>query len=147
MYFERNAELSPDERWLAYESDESGREEIYVRPFPDVDRGRWQVSSAGGRSPMWSRDDGELFCVSPERVLDGRTRGAGESWRSSTPVPILRGDYFYASSGLGRTYDIAPDGQRSLMIKEGGNDEASAAPRIVVVQNWLEELKRLVPTN
>jgi serine/threonine-protein kinase len=147
MYFERNADLSPDGRWLAYDSNESGREEIYVRPFPDVDKGRWQVSGAGGRIPLWSGDGRELFYVSPEGALMGVRVEPGALWRNSTPAPIVRGEYFYASSGLGRTYDIAADGQRFLMIKEAGNAEASAVPRIVVVQNWTEEVKRLVPVN
>src|SRR5262249_2356541 len=58
---ERNAEVSPDGRWLAYESDESGRDEIYVRPFPDVDAGRWPISADGGTRPVWARNGRELF--------------------------------------------------------------------------------------
>ena len=64
-FSELNAELSPDGRWLAYQSNESGRDEIYVRPFPDVTGGRWQVSTGGGRSPLWARTGGELFTDRP----------------------------------------------------------------------------------
>jgi hypothetical protein len=72
----------------------------------------------------------------------------GPSWRSSTPERVLQGQYYYGAPAAGRTFDIAPDGRRFLMIKEGGSD-ASAAPqnRIVFVQHWVEELKRLVPVN
>src|SRR5262249_57048044 len=56
-----NAEVSPDARWLAYDSDESGQFEVYVRPYPDTDRARWQVSVRGGKEPVWSRDGRELF--------------------------------------------------------------------------------------
>ena len=66
----------------------------------------------------------------------------GPSWRSSTPARILQGQFAY--SGFGRAYDIAPDGRRFLMIREGGGSEA-APQNLVVVQKWLEELKRLVP--
>jgi hypothetical protein len=77
MFAERNAELAPDGRWLAYESNESGREEIYVRQFPDVSGGRWQVSTGGGRLPLWSRNGRELFYVSPDGALMGVRVEAG----------------------------------------------------------------------
>ena len=146
MFEERNAELVPDGRWLAYESNESGREEIYVRPFPDVNGGRWQVSTGGGRMPLWSRNGQELFYVSPDDALMGVRVEAGSSWRSSTPARVLQGPYYFGAPGQRRTFDIAPDGKRFLMIKEGGGNEA-APQNLVVVQNWFEELKRLVPTN
>jgi Tol biopolymer transport system component len=148
MFNERNPEIAPDGRWLAYESNESGRDETYVRPFPDVNGGRWQVSTRGGRTPLWSRNGQELFYLSPEGVLMGVRVEGGTSWRSSTPEPVLRGQYFYSGVPNGRTFDIAPDGRRFLMIKEGGSD-AAAPPQnhIIFVQHWVEELKRLVPTN
>jgi serine/threonine-protein kinase len=141
---ERNAEIAPDGRWLAYESNESGREEIYVRPFPDVGGGRWQVSTGGGRMPLWSRNGQELFYGSPDGALMGVLIEPGPSWRSSTSTRILQGQLAY--SGFGRAYDIAPDGRRFLMVREGGGNKA-APQNLVVVQNWLVELKRLVPTN
>ena len=146
MFGERNAELAPDGRWLAYQSNESGREEIYVRPFPDVNGGRWQVSTGGGRLPLWSRNGQELFYVSPDEALMGVRREPGPSWRSSTPARVLQSQYFFANEGNGRTFDIAPDETRFLMIKEGGGTEA-APQNLVVVQNWFEELTRLVPVN
>jgi serine/threonine-protein kinase len=146
IFSERNAELSPDGRWLAYESNESGREEIYVRPFPDVRGGQWQVSTGGGRLALWSRNGQELFYVSPDGTLMAVRVETASPWRSSTPARILQGQYFFGIAGTGRTYDIAPDGKRFLMIKEGGGTEA-APQNLVVVQNWFEELKRLVPVN
>ena len=68
---ERNAEVSPDGHWLANESSESGREEVYVRPFPDVEGGRWQISTGGGRTPLWSRNGRELFYLSPANFMMG----------------------------------------------------------------------------
>ena len=74
---------------------------------------------------------------------------AGPSWRSSTPERVLQGRYYHGTAGNGRTFDIAADGRRFLMIKEGGTDTADAGPqnRIFFVQHWTEELKRLVPRN
>ena len=143
-FSEENGEVSPDGEWLAYESNESGRSEIYVRPFPNIDGGRWQVSTLGGRTPLWSRDGQELFYLTPEAKLMGVRVERGPVWRSSTPTQVLQGQYDYGAPGTGRTFDIAPDGRRFLMIKQAGVDEA-APQNIVVAQNWTEELKRLVP--
>jgi serine/threonine-protein kinase len=138
---ERNAELAPNGQWFAYESTESGREEVYVRPFPNIDGGRWQISTGGGRTPMWSRNGRELFYMSPGNFLMGVEVEPGPSWRNTTPVQILKNQYFESGVGSARTFDIAPDGRRFLMIKPGGEH----APRsLIVVQNWFEELKRRV---
>ncbi len=147
MFNELNAELAPAGQWLAYQSTESGRDEVYVRPFPEVDAGRWQVSTDGGRLPLWSRDGRELFYVSPEGVLMGVRVEPGSSWRNSTPSRMLEGEYLFGIGGGGRTYDIAPDGQRFLMIKAGEGADAPATPRIIVVENWFEELRQRVPTD
>lgn len=152
---EPNAEVSPDGRWFAYESTESGRAEVYVRPFPDVNSGRWQVSTGGGRIPLWSRNGRELFYVSPENALMGVRVEAGSTWRSSTPARVLQGEYLYSIPALqggfggatGRSFDIAPNGRRFLMIKQSGSAGARAPQHLIVVQNWFEELKRLVPVN
>ena len=102
-FSEENAEISSDGEWLAYESNESGRSEIYVRPFPNIDGGRWQVSTLGGRTPLWSRDGQELFYLTPEAKLMGVRVEGGPSWRSGTPTQVLQGDYYYAAPGNGRT--------------------------------------------
>jgi serine/threonine-protein kinase len=144
-FSERNAEISTGGQWLAYESDESGRLEIYVRPFPDVNGGRWQVSTGGGRMPLWSRDGKELFYVSPDNAMMVSRVEASRTWVAATPVRLFRGEYHFASGANTRTYDIAPDGKRFLMVKDidaAGGPQAS----IVIVENWFEELKRLVPT-
>jgi serine/threonine-protein kinase len=145
---ERNAEISPDGHWLAYESDESGREEIYVRPFPDVNSGRWQVSSGGGSEPLWARNGRELFYRSPDDAVMGVRVESSAGFRSGRPVKLVEAGYYGgAASGAapGRTYDISPDGRRFLMVKESVTDQNAAPLAIVVVQNWVEELKRLVP--
>jgi len=142
---ERNGEVSPDGRWLAYESDESGRTEIHVRPFPAITGGRWQVSSEGGRMPLWSRDGREFFYVGADGLLMGVRLQVRDTWRAAPPTRILPARFYDSGAAAGRTYDIAPDGQRFLVIKQGGGD--NAPQNIVVVQNWFEELKRLVAVN
>ena len=146
---ELNAELSPDDRWLAYESDESGRYEVYVRPFPNVDSGRWQVSTGGGRMPVWARSGNELFFASPEGSIQGVRLEHASSWRSSTPAKVLQSSpayYLLPAGAVGRTFDVAADGKHFLMIKNA-SAEAQVSQRLVVVQNWTEELKRRVPIN
>jgi serine/threonine-protein kinase len=118
-----------------------------VRPFPEVDKGRWQISNGGGRLPLWSRNGQELFYLSPDNTLMGVRVQPVPSWGSTTPARILQGNYFYGNPGLGRTFDISPDGQRFLMIKEDRGEGAGAPQNLIVVQNWFDDLKRLVPVN
>lgn len=146
---ERGGIVSPDGRWLAYESNSSGRFEIYVRPFPQVGDGQWQVSSAGGVQPLWARSGRELFYLAPEGALmlvpaDPRA----SAWNAGTATKLVEGHYFTGSGVYtARQYDVSPDGQRFLMIKEGGGtDQAATPPQIIIVQHFDEELKRLVPT-
>jgi eukaryotic-like serine/threonine-protein kinase len=141
-----NAEVSPDGRWLAYESGESGQREIIVRPFPNVDTGRWQISTNGGTRPVWARSGRELF-------YDG-IRDVG-----ITAVPITGGGTFtygnptklfpttvgyYNSPAAGRTYDVSPDGQRFLMIKDATESSRRSTANMIVVLNWLDELRQRV---
>jgi len=150
---ERNAEISADGRWLAYESTESGREEIYVRPFPIVDAARWQVSTDGGRQPVWSRTGHELFFRAPdaslvEVLVEPSTSGEHRdvfTWSKPATIFQDKSYFFYSAGFLGRTYDVSADGQRFLMIKESEASADATTPQIVVVQNWQEELKRVVP--
>jgi len=143
---ERNGMVSPDGRWLAYESNESGRFEISVRPFPDVNRGHWQVSTGGGTRPLWAPGGQELLYASPSGALMRVGVERAATWAATPPTQVVKEGYSTTPGSLsGRSYDIAPDGQRFLLIKEGA-DQAAAPPSLVVVQHWLEELKRLVPT-
>jgi serine/threonine-protein kinase len=143
-FSESNGELSSDGRWLAYQSNESGQDEIYVRPFPDVNAGRWQVSTGGGSRPLWARDGRELFYLAGDGRLTGvAVETSNSTFTTGNPVRLL--ERAYLSPAPGRTYDVSPDGQRFLMIKEVGSDEGGATSELVVVLNWFEELKRLVP--
>jgi Tol biopolymer transport system component len=145
---ERNGIISPDGRWLAYEANDAGRFEIYVRPFPAVNSGHWQVSTAGGTRPLWSRNGQELFYLAPAGALMRVGVERGASWSATTPTMLVKEGYYTVPGGNpGRTYDSSPDGQRFLMIKSGGASDQGAAPlTLVVVQHFDQELQRLVPT-
>jgi eukaryotic-like serine/threonine-protein kinase len=142
---ERNGEISPDGRWIAYDSNESGRTEVYVRPFPSVHAGRWQISTGGGVRPIWAPSSRELFYVAPgetaSRMMTVPVQTA-TVFSHGSPEMLFEGRYFLASTN--RTYAVASDGQRFLMVKEGDTSTDTAA-QVVVVENWIEEVKRLVP--
>jgi serine/threonine protein kinase/Tol biopolymer transport system component len=146
MFNEQNAELAPKGQWLAYESNESGRFEIYVRPFPNVEAGRWQVSTNGGTAPVWARSGAELFFSGADGTIQGVRVDRSPTWRSSTPTTVVQGSYYLPGPGTvpARTFDVSPDGKRFLMIKDSGS-EAPSPPALIIVEHWFEELKRLVP--
>ena len=130
-------QVSPDGRWLAYQSDETGRFEVYVRPYPDVNAGRWQVSTAGGTSPRWNPNRGELHYLDPSGLMSvpvssSTSFSAGEPRRMFAVKPF--------GGRLGGDLEVAPDGERFLFILDGP-PEAVRPSHLVVVQNWAEELR------
>jgi eukaryotic-like serine/threonine-protein kinase len=144
---ELGATVSPDGHWLAYQSGESGRQEILVRPFPVVGDGRWQVSRDGGARPHWSADGHELFYTvwqRPESVALKAAAIQTEPQFQVTATETLFEGPFVELDENRQTYDVARDG-RFVMLKRVGIG-AGPAPKIIIVQNWFEELKRLVPT-
>ena len=149
----RTPDISPSGRWLAYQSasplgEPRRSEEIYVRPFPNVSGGeRVQVSIDGGSRPAWTRSGAEvLYLDRRNRLTAVPVRTTGSGLTAGAPRTVLESAYFAdAGPAPGRPYDVSSDG-RFLMIKENAaNDGPSTQPTITVVQNWLEELKRLVP--
>ncbi len=140
-FMERNAEVSPDGRWLAYQSDESGQYEVYVRPFPEVDQGRWPISTIGGTRPLWGRDGKELFYMTNAGLM-GVAVDTASGFEASSPTLVVSGSYLGSASWVGRSYDIAPDGRRFLMIKKGGeanpDDPLAGLTQIQVVLNWTQ---------
>ena len=145
---ERRPALSPDGRWLAYVSNESGQPEIYVPPFPNIDEGKWQVSPAGGIAPVWSPDGQELFYRGGGFSLLAVPVDTEPSFTYDTPQSLFS-LVNYAFPAWGRKYDIAPNGQRFVFLAfpraQPGAD--AGPPQLIVVQNWFEELRRLVPTD
>ena len=145
-YSENQPKVSPDGRWIAYTSDESRRNEIYVRSFPDVDKGRWQVSTNGGDSPLWSPDGRELFYRSGDAVMAVSVKTEPSFSIVGTPQILFQGTYVRTSGQESTPWDISPDGKRFLMIKEPEiSTAAGPQPRIDIVLNWFEELKERVP--
>jgi serine/threonine protein kinase/Tol biopolymer transport system component len=133
--------FSPDGRWLAYVSNESGRYEIYVQPYPGPG-GKWEISTDGGTEPAWNHNGRELFYRSGNKMMavDIVTQ---PSFAAGKPRMLFQGPY-ERSPATSPNYDVAPDGQRFLMLKPADTGE-SAPTRINVVLNWFEELKRRVP--
>ena len=144
------ADISPDGRWLAYQSDESGQHEVFVRPFPNVEAARRQISNGGGTRPAWSPKGDELFYLDGNDHLTAvRFQASGTTFVPGKPARILNGKYVAGSTTRGyplRSYDVSADGQRFLMLKETAGASTSAPlPTMTVVVNWIEELKSRVP--
>jgi len=134
---ELNGTISPNGKWLAYNSDEAGRREVYVRPFPDVNRGKWTVSAAGGgHSPLWSRDGREPFYMNGAALMAVAVDVRGGSFAAGTPVALFSGPF---DTTQDPNYDVFPDGQHFVMVEA---DPDSRPTRLQVVLNWSEELKR-----
>ena len=131
---------------MAYQSDESGRDEIYVRPFPDVNDDLVPVSNAGGVKALWSRDGQELFYLEPGppvRLMSVSVEATDTDFSFGDRTPVLDWPYRSVNGPPGRVYDVSLDGQRFLAIKFGAG--AGVTQQIIVVQNWFEELNRLAP--
>ena len=133
--------FSPDGHWIAYVSDESGRYEVYVQPYPGPG-GKWQISADGGQQPLWSRDGHELFYRNGDKTMEVAVT-TQPSFSASTPKILFEGEY-ETVGGPGTNFDIAPDGQRFLMVK--ASPGAAAGTQINVVLNWFEELKQKLST-
>jgi Tol biopolymer transport system component len=131
--------FSPDGHFIAYASNESGRSEIRVRPYPGPG-GKWQISTEGGTEPVWNPKGRELFYRSGNKMMavDVSTQGI---FSAGKPRVLFEGPYVPSPRSL-QDYDVSPDGQRFLMLK--ANDQSP--DQINVVLNWFEELKQKVPT-
>jgi eukaryotic-like serine/threonine-protein kinase len=130
--------LSPDGKWMAYESEESGRVEVYIQSFPDPTIGRWKLSSNGASEPLWTRGGREVVFRQRDTVM----AVAVDPLRGEigTPEVLFGGPYvFHAAWDEGRSYDVSADGERFLMMREPGERR-----RIVVTMNWIEGLKARV---
>jgi dipeptidyl aminopeptidase/acylaminoacyl peptidase len=139
MWAVQNAQFSPDGRWIAYTSNETGTMEIYVSPFPSVN-GKWQVSSAGGQEPRWRRDGKELFYLSPEGKLMAVGLKTGASLKAEPPVALFQTRRRQPVSSFAVfSYDVSVDGQRFLVITKV--DEGNAAP-LSITLNWTSELEK-----
>jgi Tol biopolymer transport system component len=134
-------QFSPDGRRLAYVSNESGRWEIYVQPYPGSG-GKWQISTEGGTEPVWNHNGRELFYRSGDKMMAVEI-ATQPSFTAGKPRVLFEGRY-EPPPGTSPNYDVSPDGQRFLMLKP--SEQEQSATQINVVLNWFEELKRRVPT-
>lgn len=133
---EEMATLSPDGQWLAYVSDETGQQEVYVLSYPQMGDKR-TISTDGGREPVWSKDGEELFYRTGDRLMSVTAQNSQES-PFSTPTEILRGDYVH---GYYTNWDVSPDGERFVFFKRKGQEAA----QINIILNWFDVLKQKVP--
>jgi Tol biopolymer transport system component len=139
-FSEALANLSPDGRWIAYVSDESGRPEVYIQSFP-TPSGKWQVSTEGGNQPRWRRDGRELFYLAPDQKLMAVPVRLGSTFEAGAPASLFEANINPAagSAGIGHQYDVSADGQRFLLNLE--LRETATTP-LTVVLNWQAGLKR-----
>ena len=140
QFLERHAQLSPDSRWMAYTSDESGQYQIYVQSFP-AGSGKWQVSTSGGIQPRWRRDGKELFYLPADGKLMAVPVRAGATFETGTPALLFQTQLFglAPSAVYSQQYDVVADGQRFLLNVD--LSEATTVP-ITVVLNWTAGLRR-----
>ena len=136
---EHDGRLSPDDRWLAYVSDESGRVEIYVQPFPGPGR-KTSVSTEGGAEPAWSRDGHELFYRRGQELYAVPFSADGEAGQ---PTLLFTGKFRITDDNHRTHYDVSLDGEHFVMIQSEASD---VRPEIHVVLNWFTELERLAPS-
>ena len=134
QFAEGNASVSPDGRFLVYQSTESGRQEVYVQEFPQA-RSKWQVSAAGGRDPFWRGDGREIFYRAPTGDLMAVPIGKGASFEVGTPQVLFRGRF--VPSNARSAYRPTPDGKRFLMLAPPGEDALKPA---TIVLNWTSGL-------
>ena len=132
---EWNAHLSPNDHWIAYQSNESGRLDVYVRPFPNVNDGKWTISTAGGQRPAWSPDGTELFYAAESAIMRVPVDTRGSRFVAGPPEQLFSGpfDLSYTS------YAISKDATHFVMVEVDPNARPT---QLNVVLNWAEEVKR-----
>jgi serine/threonine-protein kinase len=136
-----NAALSPDSRWLAYVSNEQGANEVFVRPFPDVNGGKWQVSSGGGSAPVWAHNGRELFYVANGK-MNVVSIHPGPPFSADPPRALFTiPDGLRAGSPVGGAFAITPDDRRFLMVRDNKWEDMAGTPTLVVVQSFFDELR------
>ncbi len=141
VFSETSPALSPDGRWLAYSSDESGRMEVYVRPYPKVDAGRWQVSQAGGGSPHWSHTGRELFYHNGAKALVAVAVVPGVTFTLGAQVTLFTTSGFTGAGGNFLHYDVAPDDKRFVFFRTATENGDVKVDPLVQVVNWGVEVR------
>jgi Tol biopolymer transport system component len=133
------AVISPNGKWIAYGSNESRQDEVYVRPFPAVDSARWTISVSGGKEPMWSRSGRELFFRTASGDMMAVPIDGGNTFQAGTPVKLFNNPYL-AGSERHHAYDVSLNDQQFIMVRNAQRN----AQMLGVVMNWGSEIKRLM---
>jgi eukaryotic-like serine/threonine-protein kinase len=133
--------LSPDGRWLAYASNESGQSEVYVRPFPETATAKWQVSTVGGSEPAWASTGRELLYINGKGEMASAEVQPGATFSLGKQRPLFSATQF-SRPGPVPSFSLSPDDKRFLMVREGDNSQQS---ELIVAENWLQELKATAP--
>jgi Tol biopolymer transport system component len=143
---ERQVALSPDGQWLAYTSNHTGRDEVYVRPFPSVSSGLWPVSNTGGREPAWAHNGRELLYRDGDGWMVAATYSAGSVFAVENRERLFDSRPFLSSTSY-RRWDVSRSDDRFVMVLRAvsnyESDEA-AGPRLIQIQNFFTELKERV---
>ena len=140
---EAEGDFSPDGRWVAYQSGESGRDEVYVRPFP-MRGGKWQISVEGGSHPRWSGDGRQLYFRKDNGVMAVDIDVTGDALRAGSPTRLFEGPFLQAAFGgnVYADYDVSADGSRFVMLR--GEGEQARPDHLILVFNWFDELRALL---
>jgi hypothetical protein len=134
---------SPDGRWLAYQSFESGAGEVYVRPFPGPG-GKWQISTAGGAYPTWAQNGKELFYQTADnRIMAASYKVEGDSFRAEKPQLWSEGQFTDRAGN--RNFDLHPDGQRFAVLKAPESQAEAKLDKVTFILNFSDELRRIAP--
>jgi len=139
---ELQPDLSPDNRWLAYVSNETGSPEVYVRRYPEL-TGKWQISNKGGTEPTWSSQGDELFYRNGAKMMVVEM-GGDRDLVPGRPQQLFEGE-FVEDTQFGRGFDVAPDDQGFVLVEQTSVVEAEHELRVVL--NWLSEVERTVPAS
>jgi Tol biopolymer transport system component len=148
QFIDTTPAFSPDGRWLAYQSNESGSNEVYVRPFPASASGqgsRWQVSNTGGTSPKWSRNGRELMYQAGDQIMAVNYTVSGDAFVADKPQVWIAALGGANTITLASVWDLAPDGTRVLVVTPAAAETTKAEHHVVFLQNFFDELRRKVP--
>jgi serine/threonine protein kinase/Tol biopolymer transport system component len=149
IFGDRGASFSPDGRWLAYSSNESGSSQVFVRAFPDQG-GQWQISTNGGTAPIFSRTGEDLFYfdVPDDRIMVVSYSVKGDTFVAEKPRTWSGQSVALTLSGsVGAQYDVAPDGKRLAIATSAGGSTQQDAGHVIFLENFIDELQRKVPLN